>query len=743
MALSGHDEGDLLGWDEEDMSSLTKSGHVLKEEHMGLWADANKAKISLEGLWVDLRRVIDLGLKNLQKHPHFPCFSLLLDMGENLSMPWKTIATAIQLLWRYAKAQLQKKNPNLAPATQSPYPYPSPITPPDQFVAYFQSLSPKEIHILSYGCLLLASKSEETLFSLRVLNDMHHNYFVIREVDKNPPVEPWQLTTKDISFDQNWLSTMVKNQEVSLLVDLGFNLTIRHLSHLRLLRLMNALEVPAEHQTKALSLANLCLLTSSCLINRPRLFAVSLLYLVSQASNYQIQLPASLLPRSGAPQNWWSLFNVSSADMQTALEPVLGLLDDLGLREEFCGGNFNSNFPRNENELAQLRSISSGLTESGAQLTGFCVNHSLNDTGEELTEQAYPCCRPLEEFQKEKKISEGTYGTVYVGVDKVTSEVVAIKKMKRTMSRSGFPYYMLREILFLFRLNHPNIVAGKAMAIEKKKGEITFYIMMEFISTDMLSLVKFQASIIREHRIRLSQVKNVMYQLLAGLTHMHEQGLMHRDLKLANLLLTRDGTLKVADLGSIRDIGRTALKLTTQIVTLWYRAPELLMGGTEYSHSIDIWSVGCLFVELLTLKPLFPGSSELETMIRIFKVLGRPSDSQWKCFRDLPLAPKLRQHFSRFPSASTLKSTLSFLSPAGHDFLAKALELDPNGRITAKEALQHPFWTERPLPQPILLEKVGMVTVFDEKNLEMEAEVMNVADDNEKFKKFEKYAKKD
>ena len=122
---------------------------------------------------------------------------------------------------------------------------------------------------------------------------------------------------------------------------------------------------------------------------------------------------------------------------------------------------------------------------------------------------------------------------------------------------------------------------------------------------------------------------------------------------------------KVADLGSIRDIGRTALKLTTQIVTLWYRAPELLMGGTEYSHSIDIWSVGCLFVELLTLKPLFPGSSELETMMRIFRVLGKPTEEQWKCFSNLPLAPKLKQHFSRFPETSTLKSTLSFLSPGG------------------------------------------------------------------------------
>ena len=647
MSLSGSNASfDVMGFEEEDNFSLTKSGHALEEEHIGLWAEANKSNIPLESSFLKMSAVVSTGSKEANDRPAFPFFSVIFDMGYHLGLPWKTIATALTLLWRYAKVKIQKKKGTTGSPSPSPFthsPFPSPITPLAEFNSFFESLSPKESHILSYGCLLLASKTEETLFSLRGLDEKHNNYFVSRgsppgsrKRNQSQPTPSWRMTEKDMPFDSHWLMRAVKDQEVTLLSELGFNLTIRHFSHLRLLQLMNALQINPAMQEQAICLANLCFFTPLVLINRPCLLATTILYLVLYSNpEAVVSVPSSLFPSTSHPRFWWSIFNVSSTDIQTMANPILNLLEDLQMKHFFLGENDGTiTYPPNENELSELRNPRARSpailpTENSNGTPGdFCTISSLVETDSPITELCFPSCRRISEFALERKINEGAYGSVFVARDKLSGEVVAIKKMKKTMSRSGFPYYMLREIMFLFRLNHPNIIEGKAVAIEipREKGkEVIFHIVMEFVPVDMLSLVKFQAGIPREHRIRLSQVKSCMYQVLRGLHNMHSQGLMHRDLKLANLLLNKDGTLKVADLGSIRDVGRTTLKLTTQIVTLWYRAPELLMGGSHYSHSIDIWSFGCLFVELLTLKPLFPGTSELETAVRIFKLLGRPS----------------------------------------------------------------------------------------------------------------------
>jgi cell division cycle 2-like len=738
MALSAA-EGSDMDWPDEDLSSLTRSGHLLREEHINTWADANQLNLPLEELFGEVGEIVKSGVALAGQFPGFPCFWCVIEMGEHLNLPWKTVATALNLLWRYAKTQIAKSSgKDLTNQPRTIKPTPTPLTPLPSFLSFFSSLSSTRIHVLAYGCLLLASKLEETLFSLRNLQELHLSYLTIRG---KQGCESWRMKDTDISLaDPNWLSTTVKEQEVELLVELGFNLTIRHLGYYRLLRLMNTLKIPSDIQTLAISLANVSLLTPNVLIHRPKLFAVAMLYVAAQIRNYPITIPDTLLPSHRPhPQFWWSGFNVSTTDITIIASPILTLLRGLGQR---LIGDAQIIWTPNENELSQLRSLNLDVIRN-SEPPLFCHVSSLVETADPITEQMFHRCRDINCYEKEKKISEGTYGTVYVGRETKTGEIVAIKKMKRTLSRSGFPYYMLREILFLFRLDHKNIVEGRAMVIDEKGEEIVFYIVMEFISTDMLSLVKYQASIPREHRIRLSQVKNLMVQLLSALAHMHEQGLMHRDLKLANLLLTKDGTLKVADLGSIRDIGRTSLKLTTQIVTLWYRPPELLMGGTEYTHAVDLWSVGCLFCELLTLKPLFPGNSEVETMYRIFKILGHPSQDMWiRLFKYLPLAPKLSDHLQRFPAHSTLKDMLSFLSPAGHHFLASVLAYDPAQRISAKEALAHPFWYEKPVAQPVNLEKIGMVTVYDERNLEAEMEAASLADSNENLKSKYDFLKK-
>jgi cell division cycle 2-like len=167
--------------------------------------------------------------------------------------------------------------------------------------------------------------------------------------------------------------------------------------------------------------------------------------------------------------------------------------------------------------------------------------------------------------------------------------------------------------------------------------------------------------------------------------------------KLANLLITDDGILKVADLGSIRDAGRKTLKLTTKVVTLWYRAPELLLGARLYTSAIDIWSIGCLFVELVTYAPLFPGQSDRDMLGRILKLKGAPPDGVWsECFEKLPLAYHIEPHRASFARERSLHSRVPTLSPAGLDLLEQMLAWKPADRITARAALEHPFFSEDP-----------------------------------------------
>lgn len=188
-----------------------------------------------------------------------------------------------------------------------------------------------------------------------------------------------------------------------------------------------------------------------------------------------------------------------------------------------------------------------------------------------------------------------------------------MKLLKNTLGRDGFPYYMLREILFLRRLDHPNIVAGQEVLVDRSGSEYKFFVVMEFISFDLRDLWSAQVDRSAQPAWTEAHVKHLTMQLLEAIAYMHQQGLMHRDIKLENLLFD-SGVLKVADLGSIRDAGRTELKLTTAVVTLWYRPPELLLGNTLYTSSIDIWSIGCVIVELLVMRALLPGKDVNDMM---------------------------------------------------------------------------------------------------------------------------------
>lgn len=201
-----------------------------------------------------------------------------------------------------------------------------------------------------------------------------------------------------------------------------------------------------------------------------------------------------------------------------------------------------------------------------------------------------------------------------------------------------------------------------------------------------------------------AEVKRLLLQLLGAVEHMHGRWYIHRDLKTSNLLYSNSGKLCVCDFGLARTYGSPIAPYTAEVVTLWYRCPELLLGSKVYSTPLDMWSVGCIFGELLTGKPLLPGEGEADQLARIFRLLGAPSEDRWPGVSLLPnfgrvsvsRAPSRGRLREVFPSASF--SGGAFLSDLGFDLLLRLLELDPAKRISASAALGHAWLAEVPLP---------------------------------------------
>ena len=188
-----------------------------------------------------------------------------------------------------------------------------------------------------------------------------------------------------------------------------------------------------------------------------------------------------------------------------------------------------------------------------------------------------------------------------------------------------------------------------------------------------------------------------MEQLLKAIAHLHDNWILHRDLKTSNLLLSHNGILKVGDFGLAREYGSPLKHYTAVVVTLWYRAPELLLGIKEYSTFIDVWSIGCIFGEFLLMNPLFPGKSESEELDKIFKFLGTPSEKIWPGFNSLPLVQKMKK-FVDYP-ISRIRETLTkeMLTDKGLDLIKKFLTYDPKKRISCDEALNHLYFEESPV----------------------------------------------
>ncbi|XP_053325026.1 cyclin-dependent kinase 11B-like [Spea bombifrons] len=298
-------------------------------------------------------------------------------------------------------------------------------------------------------------------------------------------------------------------------------------------------------------------------------------------------------------------------------------------------------------------------------------------------------CRSVEEFQCLNRIEEETYGVVYRAKDKKTDEIVALKRLKMEKEKEGFPITSLREINTILKAQHPDIVTVREIVVGSNMDKI--YIVMNYVEHDLKSLMETM-----KQPFLPGEVKTLMIQLLRRVRHLHDNWILHRDLKTSNLLLSHSGILKVGDFGLAREYGSPLKPYTPIVVTLWYRAPELLLGAKEYSTAIDLWSVGCIFGELLTQKPLFPGKSEIDQINRIFKDLGTPSEKIWPGYNELPAVKKMT--FTEYPYNNLRKRFGALLSDQGFDLMNKFLTYCPAKRISSEDALKHEYFREPPLP---------------------------------------------
>ncbi|KAK1439498.1 hypothetical protein QVD17_05317 [Tagetes erecta] len=311
--------------------------------------------------------------------------------------------------------------------------------------------------------------------------------------------------------------------------------------------------------------------------------------------------------------------------------------------------------------------------------------------------------RSVDCFEKLEQIGEGTYGQVYMAREIKTGEIVALKKIRMDNEREGFPITAIREIKILKKLHHENVIKLKEIVTSsgpekdeqgrpdgnKYKGGI--YMVFEYMDHDLTGLADRPGM-----RFTVPQIKCYMRQLLTGLHYCHVNQVLHRDIKGSNLLIDNEGNLKLADFGLARSFSNDHNgNLTNRVITLWYRPPELLLGTTKYGPAVDMWSVGCIFAELLHGKPIFPGKDEPEQLSKIFDLCGAPDENNWPGVSKIPWYNNFKP---TRPLKRRLRETYRHFDRHALELLEKMLTLDPSQRISAKDALDAEYFWIDPLP---------------------------------------------
>jgi len=297
----------------------------------------------------------------------------------------------------------------------------------------------------------------------------------------------------------------------------------------------------------------------------------------------------------------------------------------------------------------------------------------------------------LQNYKRIEKIGEGTYGVVYKAKHIPTGELAALKKIRLETDDEGCPSTAIREISILKELRkHPFIV--QLQDVIHNEGKL--YLVFEYL---LMDLKKYIDTV--NGPIDKALVKSYTYQICNGIDFCHARRIIHRDLKPQNLLIDSKGLIKLADFGLGRAFGIPIRAYTHEVVTLWYRCPEVLLGGKRYSCGIDTWSIGCIFAEMVNKKPIFQGDSEIDEIFKIFQVLGTPTNKEWEGVEELP------EYKTAFPKwkPRKLQELLPEMEPAGIDLLQKFLIYSPAHRISARKAMKHPYFFDfdpMTLPQP-------------------------------------------
>ncbi|TPX40424.1 hypothetical protein SeMB42_g06012 [Synchytrium endobioticum] len=314
-------------------------------------------------------------------------------------------------------------------------------------------------------------------------------------------------------------------------------------------------------------------------------------------------------------------------------------------------------------------------------------------------------------------ISAGTYGRVFKAksLNPYSSREFAVKKFKPDKEtdpahQSGISQSACREIALCRELNHENVITLEEVMLDPTDRSI--YMVFEYCEHDLLQILHCHGHQDRRPVPEFT-IKSLLWQLLNGLAYLHANYILHRDLKPANILVTSDGTVKIGDLGLARLFVRPLQPLFSGdkvVVTIWYRAPELLLGSRHYTKAIDIWAIGCIFAELLMLRPIFKGDEakmenkkiipfQRDQLSKIFEVLGSPTRERWPGIEHMPEAP----HLASFrPYTNNLRAVhsqcMSAKSEKGFQLLSAMLEYNPEMRISAADALTHPYFHDDPKP---------------------------------------------
>merc|ERR1719172_500348 len=256
--------------------------------------------------------------------------------------------------------------------------------------------------------------------------------------------------------------------------------------------------------------------------------------------------------------------------------------------------------------------------------------------------------------------------------------------MKLDAQEEGVPSTAIREIALLKELNHPNVVRLLDVFCKPNKLVLVF----EFLENDLKKYMKAMSG-----RLTPSTVKKLAYQLCRGVEFCHANRIIHRDIKPQNLLIDSRMRLKIADFGLARAFTVPVPKYTHEVVTVWYRPPEILLGSPLYSVPVDLWSIGCVFAEMASGAPLFAGDSEIDTIFKIFKKLGTPTEAIWPGVSELPDFKPTFPHW-RPVGWHAIRNTAAQMGADGIDLLEKLTAYDPRRRISARRAVSHPYFAD-------------------------------------------------